>query len=102
MAEYPLAELLLRRKELEGHVARLKVIQEHDMYEVKVARRKVDEGIDEIKAAVPKLTYDEAQGAYNWYARMLRKTDAAIQRANWDTTVTSIDDLMEDYVSRVK
>jgi len=96
--EAALAELLLRRKELEGKVRQLHTVQTGDMTQFLVNRVKAHEGLDEIKAQVPKVTMNQVTAAHDWYAKQLRLCDAAIQRANWDTMVTVGDDVMADYV----
>jgi len=96
--EAALAELLLRRKELEGKVRQLHTVKTGDMTQFLVNRVKAHEGLDEIKAQVPKVTMNQVTAAHDWYAKQLRLCDAAIQRANWDTMVTVGDDVMADYV----
>lgn len=98
MAQAKLAELLLRRKELEGKVRQLHSVQQSDMAEFKVARIKVHEGIDEVKAQVPKVTMNQVTAAHDWHAKQLRLCDAAIQRANWETDVEIGDGVLADYV----
>ena len=92
-----LAEALLRRKELEAKVAMLKTIKDKDLFDVRVNRKNVAEGIDEIVAAVPKLTATQVTAEYDWHARQLRLVDAAIQQANWTTVVEVQDTVMQDY-----
>ena len=82
-----LAELLLRRKELEGKVRVLEHIRERDMFEVKAARKRVTDDIDDIVATVPKLTAGQVTKEFDWHSRQLRLVDAAIQRTNWATQV---------------
>jgi hypothetical protein len=95
-----LAEALLRRKELQGKVDVLKTIKDKDLFEVKATRRQVAEGIDDIVAAVPKLTAGQVTQEYDWHARQLRLVDAAIQQANWTCEVEVHDDSMGDYVAK--
>jgi len=95
-----LAEALLRRKELQGKVDVLKVIKDKDLFEVKATRRQVAEGIDDIVAAVPKLTASQLTQEYDWHARQLRLVDAAIQQANWTCEIDVHDDSMGDYVAK--
>lgn len=96
-----LAEALLRRKELNDKVAQLKPLltpqNSKELFEVKVTRKQVHEGIDDVIAAVPKLTSSEVTAAYDWHARQLRMVDAAIQQANWNTEITVDDNVMQDY-----
>lgn len=82
-----LAEALLRRKELQGKVDRIKAIQAADIYEVKVTRKAAHEGIDDVIAKVPKLSLAEVTKEYDHYAKRLRLVDAAIQQANWTTDI---------------
>ena len=92
-----LAEALLRRKELQGKVDRIKSIKEQDIFVPKVQRRPVHEGIDDVIAAVPKLTLAEVTAEYDFYAKQLRLIDAAIQQANWTTDITCEGNVLEDY-----
>jgi hypothetical protein len=101
MAQAALAELLLRRKELEGKVRQLHAVQVSDMTVFKVNRVKAHEGLDEIKAQVPKVTMNQVTAAHDWYAKQLRLCDAAIQRANWATQVDIQDGVMDDYVEEL-
>jgi len=95
-----LAEALLRRKELQGKTDVLKTIKDKDLFEVKATRRQVAEGIDDIVAAVPKLTASQVTQEYDWHARQLRLVDAAIQQANWTCEIEVHDDSMGDYVAK--
>jgi len=92
-----LAELLLRRKELEGKVRQLATIKDRDVAEFKVSRVKVTESLDEVKASVPKVTMNQITAAHDWFAKQLRLCDAAIQQANWATEVEIGEDVMNDY-----
>ena len=83
-----LAEALLRRKELQGKVDRIKLITEQDVFEIKVQRKAVHEGIDDVIARVPKLSLSEVTKEYDFYCKRLRLIDAAIQQANWTTDIT--------------
>jgi ABC-type metal ion transport system substrate-binding protein len=91
MAQKPLAELLLRRKELQNKVDALKALDKRDLFEIKVDRKAAHEGVDDIVAAVPKMTMAEFTAGLDFYANRLRLVDAAIQRANWETNV-EVDD----------
>jgi len=97
-----LAELLLRRKELEGKVKQLTPIKQGDMAEFKVSRVKVTDSLDEVKASVPKVTMNQITAAYDWYAKQLRLCDAAIQQANWATEVEVGEDVLADYEERLE
>jgi len=92
-----LAEALLRRKELQEKVSRIKTVQEKDIYEVKTQRRAAHEGIDDVIAAVPKLSLAEVTAEYDFYAKRLRLIDAAIQQANWMTEIECGAGVTEDY-----
>ena len=97
MQNVKLAEALLRRKELEAKVQVLKQIQDKNLFEVKAKRTRVTDDIDDIVAAVPKLTASQVTAEYDWHARQLRLVDAAIQQANWTTEVPVADTVMQDY-----
>lgn len=92
-----LAEALLRRKELGQKVELLKQIRGANLFEVKVQRKQVHEGIDDVIAQVPKLAASQVTAEYDWHARQLRTIDAAIQRANWETDIEVTADAMADY-----
>lgn len=92
-----LAQLLLRRKELEGKVTQLKTIHDKSLFEVKGKRTKVTDEIDDLVLQVPLLSSNEVTAAYDFHARQLRLVDAAIQQANWATDVTVEDSVMQDY-----
>ena len=94
-----LAEALLRRKELNEKVAQLRSIKDRDLFEVKARRQQVSEGIDDVVAQVPKLSASQVTAEYDFYARALRKQDAVIQRANWETSVETDDTMMGDFKS---
>jgi len=94
-----LAELLLRRKELQEKVSQLKMIKDRDLFEIKARRQRVEEGVDDVVVQVPYLTASQVTSEYDWHARQLRKVDAAIQRTNWDTQVEVEPVVMEDYVA---
>ena len=96
-AKIKLAEALLRRKELNGKVVTLGTIKAADLFEAKVTRKPVHEGIDDIIAQVPKLTASQVTAEYDWHARQLRLIDAAIQQANWTTDVEVDPTTMKDY-----
>jgi len=92
-----LAEALLRRKELQGKVDRINVVKQTDLFETKVQRRQAHEGIDDVIAAIPKLTLAEVTAEYDFYAKQLRLIDAAIQQANWTTEIECKDGILDDY-----
>ena len=96
--EIKLAEALLRRKELQQHVDRLKAINIQNLFEVKVQRKQVTDTIDDIVASVPKISVQQAEHTYNWYAKQLRLVDAAIQQANWMTVIELENECMADYI----
>ena len=92
-----LAELLLRRKELAMKVDQIQRIQQPALYEIKVERKPVTEGIDNIVAQIPKVTLAEVTAEYDFYASALRHVDAAVQQANWTCEVEIKDKYMENY-----
>jgi len=92
-----LAQALLRRKELQGKVEVLKRIDVRDLFEEKVARVNVADGIDEVTAHVPKLTASQFTAELDWHSRQLRLIDAAIQQANWTTEIETDDSVMADF-----
>ena len=91
-----LAEALLRRKELQNKVAQTAAIKDRDVYEFKFERKSAQEGMDDIKAAVPMLELRQVTAEHDHYARQLRLIDAVIQRTNW-TTQVEVEGVMEDW-----
>lgn len=94
---HKLAELLLRRKELQQKVDQLRPIKDKDLYEVQTQRRKAHENLDDVILAVPQLQLAQVTAEYDFYARALRQVDAAIQQANWSTDVTIDANAMKDW-----
>ena len=95
-----LAECLLRRKELQQKLDRMDSIHEKEIYEIRVKRVKVTDSVDEVTAAVPKMTYKEFDAEYSYYAKQLRLIDAAIQQVNWTAEVDNIDVCFSDFEPR--
>lgn len=95
-----LAEALLRRKELQLKVNVAANVKATAMVEVKMVRKQVSEGYDDITATVPKIMASDATAAFDWYSKRLRLIDAAIQQINWTAEMpTFSDDVMADYKS---
>ena len=99
MKNVALAELLLRRKELQQKVARLAPLTEKDLFEVKTQRKQVNETVDDLVMRTPKVKFTDVSGAFDHYSKRLRQVDAAIQRANWETQVGVDESVLDDYVS---
>ena len=93
-----LAEALLRRKELNEKVDSLRAINKENLFVTKTGRKPVHEGIDDIIASVPKIALTQVTAAFDYYAKHLRLIDAAIQQANWTTTVEVEGDSMSDWI----
>ena len=93
-----LAELLLRRKELQEKVQELRGIKHDGLFEVKVRRQQVTESVDDIQAMVPKISMQQVTHCFDWHSKRLRLVDAAIQQANWQTEVDIDSDCMSDYI----
>lgn len=92
-----LAEALLRRKELNTMLDRMKFLNNQDLFIMKSSRVKAHEGFDDLNLAIPKISWAEFQRAFNWYSKQLRLVDAAIQNANWITEIYVEGDVMKDY-----
>ena len=92
-----IADALLRRKELAEKVSQLHQLKTSAIYETRCQRIKVTDGIDEVTAGVPKLTASQVTREYDYYARLLRLVDAAIQRANWTTEIELVNDAMLNF-----
>lgn len=103
MAKIKLAEALLRRKELQEKVDQLKKINIEGLFETKVDTQYVksqtqDEVVAQIAAKIPKISMQQVTHAYDNAAKNLRKIDAAIQRANWETEIEIDATVMDDYI----
>jgi hypothetical protein len=97
--EVKLAEALLRRKELQARVDRLKAVQANAFFEVRAKRVKVTDDLDDVVAQVPLLSASQVTHEYDWHARQLRLVDAAIQQANWTTLLNVENSVMAEYVA---
>ena len=92
-----LAEALLRRKELQEKVDVLRKINLDNLFEIRVQRKQVTEGVDDVVAKVPKISMNQVTHAFDWHAKQLRFIDAAIQQANWNTEIDVDQVTMGDY-----
>jgi len=97
MAIVKLAEALLRRKELAQKVDQLRDIKTKDVFELKMRRQPVSEGVDDVVAQVPKVDIAQVTAEHDHYAKQLRLCDAAIQQANWNTDVELAQHVMSDW-----
>ena len=85
-----LAEALLLRKQLTQKVEQLKPLKmqgEQGLFEFKSERKSVSDQIDEVTMRLPRITLAEVTKEFDHYATQLRKLDASIQKANWETDV---------------
>ena len=98
MSQVKLAEALLRRKDLQAKVDRLKAIQVDDLFEIRAKRINVTESLDDITAKVPRISMTQATHCFDWHAKRLRLVDAAIQQANWTTQLEVDNSVMADYI----
>ena len=98
MKNIKLAEALLRRKELQEKVDRLRKIDMKEAFETKTGRGPVQDGFNDMIAEVPKISFQQFTHCFDWHAQQLRKVDAAIQQANWTAEVVVDDAVMADYV----
>ena len=96
-----LAEALLRRKELQAKVNQVSSFKTQNLFEQRVQRIKVSDGIDEVTANVPKLALEQVTAEYDFYARQLRLIDAAIQQVNWTAEVTVDKNALHAYGEKV-
>ena len=97
-----LAEALLIRKELQAKVERLHAIDSREVYESVTKRGRIEDGFQDLIAAVPKMAFQQFTHCYDWHARQLRLVDAAIQQANWTTEVEGSfgGDYIDPYVTK--
>lgn len=92
-----LADLLNRRKELQGKVDQLARIRAQDLFTTKVKRQKITDQVDDIIAEVPLLCAKQLTAEHDHYAAKLRKVDGAIQQKNWTVQVDIDPSVMDDY-----
>lgn len=94
-----LAEALLRRKELNQLLDRMRPIADvsDKLFVTRVKRQNVNESTDNVVGHVPRITAEQVDAYFNYYARQLRLVDAVIQRANWDTKLSVANTIMEDF-----
>lgn len=81
-----IAEALLLRKQLEAKVKQLEPLKlqgDRGLFELKVERVNVSDGVDEAKFQIPRVTLEDVTKEYDHYATELRKLDTSIQKANW-------------------
>jgi len=98
MKTIKLAEALLRRKELQEKVDRLRKIDMKDAFETRTGRGPVSDGFNEMIAEVSKISFQQFTACFDWHAKQLREVDAVIQQANWTTELEVNDDVMGDFV----
>ena len=96
-----LAEALLRRRELQEKVEQLRKLKVSDVFDDKVERIKVSDGIDELRARFSKLDAGQVTAEFDYYAAALRRVDAVIQRTNWETEITLADSDMLNWNDRL-
>ena len=96
-----LAEALLRRKELQEKVDQLRATNVRDLYEIKAKRQPVMEGIDDLVAQVPKVSFNQIMAAYDFHSRRLRMIDALIQQSNWTAEIEVEETMMDDFVDQI-
>jgi hypothetical protein len=85
-----IAEALLLRKQLQAKVEQLQPLHnvgERGVFDQSVKRVNVSDNVDELTITTPRITLADITKSYDHYASELRKLDAAIQKANWVSTV---------------
>jgi hypothetical protein len=105
MTVMKLQEALLRRKELQDRLARMRPVDQEKLFQSVVKRKPATEGVDDVLAAVPQVTWQEFEKERNLLSKQLRLVDAVIQQANWTTEVEVQDIVMVDaeaYVPDIK
>ncbi len=98
MKKIKLAEALLRRKELQEKVDRLRKIDMKEAYETKTGRGAVTEGFNDMIAEVCKVSFQQFTHCFDWHARQLRMIDSYIQQQNWTCELEVEDEVMGAYV----
>jgi len=93
-----LAEALLRRKELQEKVDRLRPINTEGLYETQTGRKPAHEGLDDIIVKVAKVSFQQFTHNFDTHAKALREVDAAIQQANWTTELEVNESVMAEYI----
>jgi len=95
-----LADALLRRKELQEKVDQIRKVKDSDVVEFRFERKQINENLDDIKAAVPKIELNQVTQEYDYYSKILRLIDAAIQQTNWTTEITVDKTVWVDYADK--
>lgn len=99
MKQITLAQALLRRKELQEQVDRLRQINQRELFEDVFVRKAVSDSVDDIRAKIARVAFTDVTAAYDFYSKRLRQVDAIIQQANWNTNVDVEEHLLDDYTS---
>ena len=98
MKKIKLAEALLRRKELQEKVERLRKIDLKEAFETKTGRGAVADGFNDMIAEVSKISFQQFTHCFDWHAKQLRIIDAHIQQTNWTAEIEVDDNVMGDYI----
>ncbi len=93
-----LAEALLRRKELQEKVDRLRQLDHKEFFETKTGRGAVQDGFNDMIAEVPKISFQQFTSCFDWHAKQLRIIDAHIQQTNWTAEIEVDNNVMGDYI----
>lgn len=91
-----LAELLLRRKELNALFNLRYEAQAAEVTKDRVSRRKVNEETDQVEGQISLVDKALLEREHNYYAHQRRLADSVVQQANWTTTVHVEPHLMSD------
>lgn len=83
----PLAELLLRRKELNQLYDLRLNAQQHQITKDKLVRRKVNDETDQVDGQISLVDKDGLEKETNYYAHQRRLADSVVQQANWTTEI---------------
>lgn len=92
----PLAELLLRRKELNALFEERMGAQQAAICRDHVQRQKVNDETDQVTGRVSLVDKDLLEKETNYYAHQRRLADSVVQQANWTTEVSVPHYLMVD------
>ncbi len=93
-----LADALLRRKELNQKLDRIRPLMKEDLFQTQVKRKPITEGLEDVIAEVPLMTWQQMNSVHDYYSKHLRLIDGAIQNANWNTNIEVDEDAFTDFV----
>jgi predicted nucleic acid-binding OB-fold protein len=94
----PLAELLLRRKELNALLDERVSAQQSSVCRDHIQRLKINDEIDQVTGRISRVSKGLLEKETNYYAHQRRLADSVVQQANWTAEVVVAAYLMSDEI----